>query len=250
MNISYTLNNLHPQSSFITLKRSISMPIKTDFPFEAVLWDMDGTLIDSEKIWIEEEHLLMKELGVKWTEEDAKHCLGGPMERVDAYMRSRTGGNHQPLELSNLLIGRMVERLSQGVDFTIGAEELLSQMRSAGLPLALVSASTRQIVNAALKSIGTEYFAFTCSADDVTNSKPHPEGYLLAAKQLGVDIGRTLIIEDSHTGMRSAIDSGAFVLGLPHLTDLPMGEKVVHRSGLESLDLDELGKLFAGKIMS
>jgi HAD superfamily hydrolase (TIGR01509 family) len=226
------------------------MPIKTDFPFEAVLWDMDGTLIDSEKIWIEEEHLLMSALGVDWTEEDAKHCLGGPMERVDAYMRSRTGSNHQPFEISNLLIKRMVERLSQGVDFTTGAEYLLNEMKVAGLPLALVSASTRQIVDAALMSIGSDYFAFTCSADDVTNAKPHPEGYLRAAAELEVDIQRSLIIEDSHTGMRSAIDSGAFVLGLPHMTDLPVGDKVVHRLGLESLDLDELGKLFSGKIMS
>ena len=223
---------------------------KSTFPFEAVLWDMDGTLIDSEPIWIEEEFRLMRSLGVDWTDEDARHCLGGPMERVDAYMRARVNGSHQPLELSHLLIDRMIERLSEGVSFTAGAEDLLHEMHREGLPLALVSASTRKIMDAALNSIGSHFFAFTCSADDVTSSKPHPEGYLKAAEVLGVSIERTLIIEDSMTGMQAAIDSGGYVLGLPHLTDLPKGEKVVHRQDLKSLDLDSLAALFHGKIAS
>lgn len=220
------------------------------FPFEAVLWDMDGTLIDSEPIWIEEEFALMRSIGVDWTEDDAKHCLGGPMRRVDDYMRARSGMNFEPLELANRLIDRMIIRLSKGVRFTNGAERLLQDMHGLGLPLALVSASTRKIMDAALSSIGHHYFSFTCSSDDVEFTKPHPEGYLKAAQTLGVSIERTLIIEDSMTGMRAAIDSGGFVLGLPHLTDLPHGEKVVHRGNLENLDLGSLGALFTEKLES
>ena len=227
-----------------------SGPIKSIFPFEAVLWDMDGTLIDSEPIWIEEEHRLMQSLGVTWSDEDAKHCLGGPVERVDAYMRSRVKGDHEPLELAFLLIDRMIERLSAGVGFTLGAESLLRAMYGEQLPMALVSASTRKIMDAALKSIGNEFFTFTCSADDVVATKPDPEGYLRAADALGVDIERTLIIEDSVTGMRAAIDSGGYVLGLPHFTALPEGEKVVHRQSLEDLDLNSLAGLFHTKIAS
>jgi len=227
-----------------------SGPIKSTFPFEAVLWDMDGTLIDSEPIWIEEEHRLMQSLGVTWSDEDAKHCLGGPVERVDAYMRSRVKGDHEPLELAFLLIDRMIERLSMGVGFTLGAENLLRAMYGEQLPMALVSASTRKIMDAALKSIGNEFFAFTCSADDVVATKPDPEGYLRAADALGVNIERSLIIEDSVTGMRAAIDSGGYVLGLPHLTVLPEGEKVVHRQSLEGLDLNSLAGLFHAKIAS
>ena len=223
---------------------------KSTFPFEAVLWDMDGTLIDSEPIWIEEEHRLMQSLGVPWSDEDAKHCLGGPLERVDAYMRSRVKGEHEPLELAFLLIDRMIERLSVGVGFTLGAENLLRAMHREQLPMALVSASTRKIMDAALRSIGNEFFTFTCSADDVVATKPSPEGYLKAATNLGVDIERTLIIEDSVTGMRAAIDSGGYVLGLPHLTPLPEGEKVVHRESLEDLDLNSLAGLFHAKIAS
>jgi beta-phosphoglucomutase-like phosphatase (HAD superfamily) len=226
------------------------MLTNSTFPFEAVLWDMDGTLIDSEPIWIEEEHRLMQSLGVTWSEEDAKHCLGGPLERVDTYMRSRVNGGHKPLELAFLLIDRMIERLSSGVSFTLGAENLLRAMHGERLPMALVSASTRRIMDAALKSIGHDFFSFTCSADDVAEAKPNPEGYLMAANALGVDIERTLIIEDSVIGMRAAIDSGGYVLGLPHLTELPEGEKVVHRHGLEDLDLASLGELFHAKIVT
>lgn len=226
------------------------MLIDTTFPFEAVLWDMDGTLIDSEPIWIEEEHRLMQSLGVTWSDEDAQHCLGGPLDRVDAYMRSRVNGDHEPLELAFLLIDRMIDRLSTGVSFTLGAENLLQAMHRAQLPLALVSASTRKIMDAALKSIGDDFFSFTCSADDVAVTKPDPEGYLKAAEVLGVDIERTLIIEDSVTGMRAAIDSGGYVLGLPHLTALPKGDKVVHRDSLEALDLQSLAELFRTRIAS
>ncbi|MFM7873859.1 MAG: HAD family hydrolase [Actinomycetota bacterium] len=178
------------------------MRIRSSFPFEAVLWDMDGTLIDSEPIWIEEETLLMRSLGIEWSNEDALHCLGGPLERVDAYMRSRSGNQHQPLELAYELIDRMITRLSGGVDFTTGSNSLLDEMHLEQIPMALVSASTRKIMDAAL--------------------------------------------DDSKTGMQAAIGSGAFVLGLPHLTDLPMGEKVVHREGLAELDLESLGLLFQG----
>ena len=218
------------------------------FPFEAVLWDMDGTLIDSEPIWIEEERQLMRSLGVDWTDEDAHHCLGGPMERVDAYMRERSGNRHEPLLLSSMLVGRMEERLSSQVPFTKGAELLLNSMHLERIPMALVSASTRAIMNAALQSIGSHFFQCTFSSNDVENTKPHPEGYLRAAEHLGVPIESSLIIEDSHTGMSSAIESGAYVLGLPHLTPLPSGPKVVHRSSLEGLNLESLADLFNGII--
>jgi beta-phosphoglucomutase-like phosphatase (HAD superfamily) len=104
-------------------------------------------------------------------------------------------------------------------------------------------------MNAALVSIGEEFFRFTCSADEVSKTKPDPEGYLTAAKRLGVDIERSLIIEDSKTGMTAAIASGAYVLGLPHLTDLPSGEKVVQRKGLQDLNLHSLGLLFEGVVV-
>ena len=218
------------------------------FPFEAVLWDMDGTLIDSEPIWIDEEFQIMQSLGVDWSHDDAMHCLGGPISRVDQYMRERSGNMHQPLELSNILIENVEQRLKNGVNFTPGAENLLRTMFERGLPLALVTASNRSILDAALASIGSHFFHFTCSASDVENPKPDPEGYLKAADFLGVDIHNSLIIEDSKTGVTAAMHSGGYVLALPHMTELPTGPKVVHRKDLADLELRTLASLFQGII--
>lgn len=215
-----------------------------NFPFEAVLWDMDGTLLDSEPIWIEEEAKLMQSLGVEWSSEDARVCLGGPMHRVDQYMREKSGNQHKPLELSQLLIKRMVDRLNESVKFTPGAESLLKELHDMGIPMALVTASTREIVNAALSSVGTHYFRQTISADDVKETKPDPEGYLTASSHLNVSIERSLIIEDSLTGMSAAIDSGAYVLGIPHFYELPTGHKVRHVKSLDAINVEAISALF------
>lgn len=100
-------------------------------------------------------------------------------------------------------------------------------------------------MNAALKSIGSELFDVTISDNDVTRSKPDPEGYLKAADALSVDISRSLIFEDSITGVTAAIASGAFVIGLPHVAQLPRGEKVIHHPTLEGLDMNGIAKIFA-----
>lgn len=214
------------------------------FPFSAVLWDMDGTLIDSEPIWIEEESKLMRSLGASWTEDDAKHCLGGPVERVDEYMRQRAGNIHAPYELSNLLIERMVNRLAAETSFTPGAQNLINEFHTLPIPMALVSASTRSIMDAALRAIGDHYFKITISHDDVVQTKPNPEGYLAAAAAIGVPIEETLVIEDSITGMTAAIDSGAYVLGLTHMVELPRSAKTLHLPALHGLSATALGKLF------
>ena len=220
-----------------------------NFPFDAVLWDMDGTLIDSEPLWIEQERQLMESIGAKWTDEDAIYCVGGPMARVDAYMRSKLPSadldRFAPLALTNQLLQRMEDRLSQDIPFTPGAFELVNEMKSVNLPLALVSASSRPLMNAALKSIGSQLFDITISDNDVERSKPDPEGYVKAAASLDVDISRSLIIEDSITGMTAAIASGAFVLGLPHVAELPHGPKVIHHPTLENLTMRDIANLFS-----
>ncbi|MFM8621830.1 MAG: HAD family hydrolase [Holophagaceae bacterium] len=221
----------------------------SNFPFEAVLWDMDGTLIDSEPLWIEQERLLMESIGADWTHEDGIRCVGGPMARVDAYMRSKLSIEQQtqyaPLELTNQLLVRMEARLAEGVPFTPGSFDLVTEMKVSNVPLALVSASSRPLMDAALKSIGRDLFDVTISDNDVQRSKPDPEGYLKAADALSVDISRSLVIEDSITGVTAAIASGAFVIGLPHVAQLPLGEKVIHHPTLEGLDMNGIAKIFA-----
>ena len=223
--------------------------IELDFRFKAVLWDMDGTLIDSEPIWIEEERKLMLALGGVWSEADAIHCIGGPMERVDQFMRTKLSpdvlSQYAPLALTEILRERMTERLSQGVNYTRGSLSLLTELHGLKVPQALVSASSRPIMDAALSSIGSHFFSTTISDNDVSSSKPHPEGYLLAAQRIGVSIEDCLILEDSVTGITAAIDLGAYVLGLPHFADLPLGDRVLHRDSLEGLSASAVHELFA-----
>ena len=219
-----------------------------NFPFEAVLWDMDGTLIDSEPLWIEQERLLMRSFDVHWTEEDAIHCLGGPMPRVENYMRSKLSqeivASLTDSQLTNTLLRRMEERFKKGIEFAGGSELLLNEIHSSGVPQALVSASSRALVDSALSAIGEHFFHITVSNDDVANPKPNPEGYLKAAEHIGVEISRCLIIEDSVTGVNAGIAAGAFVLGIPHVSKLPSAPKVKHHNTLSGLQMKAIPELF------
>jgi HAD superfamily hydrolase (TIGR01509 family) len=216
------------------------MPTK----FETVLWDMDGTLIDSEPMWGEEELALANEYGIPWSATDSLTCLGGPISRVDAHMRALSGNRFAPGYLSDALIKRMVTRLSQGVAFAPGARPLLDEMRNAKVKLGLVTASTRSIVEAAMRSVGDAIFSSIVSADDVPNPKPDPAGYLKAALELDSKIEKCLIIEDSPNGMRAAISSGAFVLGLDHGRELPTSSKTKMVQNLLGLNWSQINDLF------
>ena len=219
-----------------------------DFPFKAVLWDMDGTLIDSEPIWIGEERRIMESLGATWSDEDALYCIGGPMSRVDAYMRLKLPDNRREefgeYDLTRILLNSMVERFKTGVPFSPGAKELIDEMYTAAIPMALVTASSRAIMEGALASIGTHYFKTTISDNDVERSKPDPQGYQLAAARIGVPIENCLVIEDSITGATAAIASGAYLLGLTHSGPIPMDEKVCHVENLIDLELSGIVELF------
>ena len=215
-----------------------------DFPFEAVLWDMDGTLIDSEPLWIEEERRLMESLGIEWTDEDARYCLGGPMVRVDEYMRQRSGQDFQPGVLWSRLLEMVEARFSGPLPFAPGALELLEELERIGTPLALVSASPRNLIDQAMNSFGKDRFNVIVSNNDVRMPKPDPEGYLLAAERLQVDIRRTLIIEDSIPGIGAAQAAGAFVLGIAHFSELPESPRTIQRLSLKGLSVSALGELF------
>ena len=209
---------------------------------------MDGSLIDSEPIWIGEERKIMESLGATWSQEDALFCIGGPMERVDAYMRSKLPedkqGEIEEYEITAILLDSMVERFRKEVPFAPGARELISEMHKEAIPMALVTASTRAIMDGALTSIGKHFFKTTISDNDVERSKPDPQGYQLAASRVGVPIEDCLIIEDSITGATAAIASGAYLLGVTHSGPLPMGQKVCHVENLIDLELSGIVELF------
>ena len=159
--------------------------------FSAVFFDMDGLFANSEPLWLEGETQLMARHGYTWTREDQVHCLGGPLTRVGEYMHSlvKVGS---PDYFTQTLIEIVVAKLSAGTPLMPGAQQLASALKVAGVPIAMVSASPRNIVNAVLSGVD-HHFSTTISSDDVQKTKPDPEGYLKAADFFGVDIENCLI---------------------------------------------------------
>lgn len=210
------------------------------FTFEAFFFDMDGTLIDTEPYWLASEIELMSRYNVVWTEADQMACLGGPLDRVGDYMAALAGGIETGSFFEHTLVDLVSKKFSQGINFMPGALNLLKEISAAGVPLALVSASPRILVDAALAALPFEAFATSVSSSEVSKSKPDPEGYLKAADILGVDIERSLVLEDSATGITAAKASGAFVLAIPHIVQLELNSKSIKVSTLEGLTLPNL----------
>jgi HAD superfamily hydrolase (TIGR01509 family) len=209
---------------------------------EALLWDMDGTLVDTEPLWVDCEKELMAQFGYQWSEEDALHCIGGPMERVELYLKEKSRSDHDPSWFGETLVSMMLERLREGAPLRPGVEDLVNASRQAGMQLALVSASRRAVVDAVLSSLPFD-FDFSISASEVQNSKPDPESYLVAAKELASSISSCVVIEDSKVGITAGLASGAMVIGVtqeifehesfhgfPDLSLLPFESLLSHHS--------------------
>jgi HAD superfamily hydrolase (TIGR01509 family) len=206
---------------------------------------MDGLTINSEPQWLEAEIELTKSFGYQWTQADQAACLGGPLSRVGQYMSDKTNGAKSGPTFHAEIVQLMAEKVSTYAEFMPGAKELLAELNEQGVPLALVSASPRVIVDAALNHVKPLPFATTISSDDVTNTKPDPEGYLKAASQVGADIRNCLILEDSATGVKAAQASGAKVIAVPHLVEIQPDSQTKIIKSLEELNFKLLKDLFS-----
>lgn len=210
----------------------------------AVLFDMDGTLIDSEPVWFETEVGLLAELGYELGPEHWPYVLGQPNEVACKYLLNVSGLPLTWQELSGRIEAAMVPILSQGVELLPGVKDLLVELAAAGVPAALVSASPRSIVDACLGGIGADFFRHTVSGDDVALAKPHPEPYLLAARLLGVAPEECVVIEDSPIGTASGAAAGCRVLSVPHAdTVIAHHPRVTKAATLEGVDLAFLAAL-------
>jgi HAD superfamily hydrolase (TIGR01509 family) len=211
--------------------------------FEAVFFDMDGLMVDSEPEWFLSEVEVTKSFGYTWLEVDQIACLGGPLSKVGQYMFDKCGQQKSPQYFTRTLIDTQVARMRGNTPTMPGAIELVQELQSNGVKTALVSASPRNIVNAVLDNLGHKLFPFSISADDVTRTKPDPEGYLKAAAMSGSEISNCLIFEDSLTGMNAAISSGAYLIGVPHLVSIDESERVRVIKSLEQLSYSKLKNL-------
>ena len=211
--------------------------------FEAVFFDMDGLMVDSEPEWFQSEVEVTSPFGYTWLEVDQIACLGGPLSKVGQYMFDKCGQQRSPEYFTQALIDTQVARMRGNTPTMPGAMELVRELQSHGIKTALVSASPRNIVDAVLDNVGHDLFPFSISADDVKKTKPDPEGYLKAASMSGSEITNCLVFEDSLTGMNAAIASGAYLIGVPHLVTIEESERVRVIKSLEQISYTKLIEL-------
>ena len=219
--------------------------------FDAVFFDMDGLMVDSEPEWLLSEIEVTKPYGYTWLESDQIACLGGPLSRVGEYMHEKCGQVETPNFFTQELIRVQAEKMRGNTPTMPGAVELVRNLQSNGVKTALVSASPRNIVDAVLDNLGHDLFPFSISSDDVAQTKPEPDCYLKAANISQSDISNCLIFEDSLTGMKAATSSGAFLIAVPHLVHIDETSRVRVVKSLEQLNYETLCNLhsdFSSKI--
>ena len=211
----------------------------------AVLFDMDGLLVDTEPLWLETETEVMARLGAPWTAEDQHALLGGSMERTVGYLLAKATRLAPPETVERWMIEGVLARVrAGGVVVQPGVRELLAEVTSAGLPYALVTSSQRMFAEAVLDATGIT-FPVTVYAEDVTAGKPDPEPYLLAAKLLDVDPVRCVALEDSPNGVASATAAGCRVLAVPSLVPIPPAPGRVVLPSLAGVSLGKLREIAA-----
>jgi HAD superfamily hydrolase (TIGR01509 family) len=209
----------------------------------AVLWDMDGTLVDTEPSWMEVEQRLVEAHGGTWSSEHAVKLVGNELMTSARYIREHGGVDLPPEEIVDVLLDGVVARIEKDVPWRPGARELLAALRSQGVPCALVTMSYERFVAPVLAALPKGTFDVVVTGDSVSPGKPHPEPYLHAARLLGVDPRACLAIEDSNTGARSAEAAGCTVVVVENNVPVAPGERRVFLdtlAGVEPSDLAEL----------
>jgi HAD superfamily hydrolase (TIGR01509 family) len=214
----------------------------------AVLWDMDGTLVDSEKVWTVSLRDTAHALGGELSPAARSSIVGSDMPRTLTVMFDDLGLAPDPVrmaEAEQLLTRRTRELFAAGLEWRPGALDALRTVQAAGWPAALVTNTGRALTELALDGIGRGHFAVTVCGDEVPHGKPEPDPYLRAADLLGVAAVQCLAVEDSPTGAQSAERAGAAVLVVPCEEPVPGGPGRIERESLVGLTADVLRELFA-----
>lgn len=213
----------------------------------AVLWDMDGTLVDTEPYWIRAEHELVAAHGGSWSHEQALQLVGNPLT-VSAKILQDAGVGLPVPEIVDRLLGTVRAQVAESVPWRPGARELLGELGDAGVPCALVTMSYSVLADAVVAHVPGA-FATLVTGDQVTRGKPDPEPYLVAAERLDVEIADCVAIEDSPAGISSALAAGACTLGVEAVLPVPPREGLSRAGSLEHVDLDALRRIAAGEVL-
>jgi len=209
----------------------------------AVLWDMDGTLVDSEKVWTISLADTARLLGGELSAAAREAIIGSDLPRTLEIMfddLGLPGDAGRMTEAERLILDRTAGLFRDGLEWRPGAQAALRTVRDAGWPTALVTNTGRELTELALDGIGREHFTVTVCGDEVPHGKPDPDPYLRAADLLGVDAVDCLAVEDSPTGALAAERAGVAVLVVPCEVPVPTGPGRVHRDTLVDVTADDL----------
>jgi HAD superfamily hydrolase (TIGR01509 family) len=217
----------------------------TDLP-AAVFWDMDGTLVDTEPYWIAAEHAIVEEAGGVWSDEYAHELVGNDLMVSAQFIRDNSPVDLDPVQIVDQLLERVIVQVREHVPWRPGALELLEALAAESVPSALVTMSWRSLADAVVGALPEGTFAAVITGDEVEHGKPHPEPYLAAARALGVEASECVAIEDSPTGVRSAVGAGVPTLAVPHVVPVPVIVGAVQAPSLRGLTPRDLRALFDG----
>jgi len=212
---------------------------------DAVLWDMDGTLVDTEPYWIDTEFAMAEKYGATWSRAHALELVGCDLLDSGRYIQKVMGLALSPEEIVEELLDGVVTKVEEAVPWRPGAVELLASLREAGVRCGLVTMSYQRFVAPILAHLPPETFRVVVTGDEVEYGKPHPEPYLTAAAALGVPPERCLAIEDSNTGAKSAEQAGCQVLVVENHVPVLEGPRRGFRETLEGLTARDLAELTA-----
>lgn len=209
----------------------------------AVLWDMDGTLIDTEPYWAQHERALVESFGGTWTDDDVVALVGNPLEVSARYIRENTPVTLPEREITLRMQDGVMGLMRQHMPWRPGAYELLRALGRAGVPCALVTMSWRPMVDVLLESLPAGTFDAVVTGDVVDRGKPDPEAYLTAIDALGVLAHESVAIEDSPTGVGAALASGARTIAVPHVVEIPDQPGLARVATLEGVTPEDLWHL-------
>lgn len=211
---------------------------------KAVLWDMDGTIVDTEPYWIEAEHTLVESYGGTWTDELAHECVGNELLVSAQIIRANSPVTMSAPDVVDVLLTSVVAQMRRHVPWRPGAQELLLALREQGVPNALVTMSYLSFAQVLVDALPDGTFAAVITGEAVAAGKPSPEPYLAACRALDLRPADCIAIEDSPPGVRSAVTAGVPTLAVPHVVTLPVLPGAVHLESLAGLRPQDLLGMF------